>query len=98
NRESVRSAARGDFAPPPSCANLAVMSTAIDPRFAIASRASDLALWQANHVRDRLAALCPDCAVEVVAMTTRGDQILDRSLAKIGGKGLFVKELENALA
>jgi hydroxymethylbilane synthase len=65
---------------------------------AIASRASELALWQANHVRDRLLAAHPDCSIEVVAMTTRGDRILDRSLAKIGGKGLFVKELENALA
>jgi hydroxymethylbilane synthase len=64
----------------------------------IASRASELALWQANHVRGRLLALHPDCRVDIVAMTTRGDRILDRSLAKIGGKGLFVKELETALA
>lgn len=68
------------------------------PPLAIASRASELALWQANHVRERLLALHPGCAVEIVALTTRGDRILDRSLAKIGGKGLFVKELENALA
>ena len=64
----------------------------------IASRASELALWQANHVRDRLLAQHPGVSVEIVAMSTRGDRILDRSLAKIGGKGLFVKELENALA
>jgi hydroxymethylbilane synthase len=64
----------------------------------IASRASELALCQANHVRDRLLAQHPGAAVEVVGMSTRGDRILDRSLAKIGGKGLFVKELENALA
>ncbi len=63
----------------------------------IATRASELALWQANHVRDRLRALHPDCPVDLVALSTRGDRILDRSLAKIGGKGLFVKELENAL-
>jgi hydroxymethylbilane synthase len=66
-------------------------------RIVIASRASALAMWQAEHVRDRLRRLHPDCDVGILAMTTRGDQILDRSLAKIGGKGLFVKELENAL-
>ena len=54
-------------------------------------------MWQAAHVRDALAALYPACRVEILGMTTRGDEILDRSLAKIGGKGLFVKELENAL-
>ena len=48
-------------------------------------------------IRDRLEALYPACRVELLGMTTRGDQILDRPLAKIGGKGLFVKELENAL-
>jgi len=63
----------------------------------IASRESRLALWQAHHVRDRLAALYPSCAVEILGMTTRGDQILDRPLAKVGGKGLFVQELETAL-
>lgn len=63
----------------------------------IASRASVLALWQANHVRDRLRAQHPQLDVQIVSMSTRGDEILDRSLAKIGGKGLFVKELENAL-
>ena len=54
-------------------------------------------MWQAEHVRDALAALYPACRVEILGMSTRGDEILDRSLAKIGGKGLFVKELENAL-
>jgi hydroxymethylbilane synthase len=63
----------------------------------IATRASRLALWQAEHVRDRLQALYPDCQVSLLTMTTRGDQILDRSLSKVGGKGLFVKELETAL-
>lgn len=69
-----------------------------DPqRIVIASRESRLALWQAEHVRDRLAALYPRCRVEIVGMTTRGDQILDRPLARVGGKGLFIKELETAL-
>jgi hydroxymethylbilane synthase len=54
-------------------------------------------MWQAAHVRDRLARLYPSTRVEILGLSTRGDEILDRSLAKIGGKGLFVKELENAL-
>jgi hydroxymethylbilane synthase len=64
----------------------------------IASRESRLAMWQAEHVRDRLAALYPQCSIEILGMTTRGDQILDRALSKVGGKGLFVKELEVAMA
>ena len=67
-------------------------------RIIIATRQSRLALWQAEHVRDRLRGLYPDCRVELLALSTRGDEILDTSLAKIGGKGLFVKELELALA
>ena len=63
----------------------------------IASRESRLALWQAEHVRDLLSPLLQQ-PVEILGMTTRGDQILDRSLSKVGGKGLFVKELEQALA
>jgi len=63
----------------------------------IATRESRLALWQAEHVRDLLRKLYPACRVELLGMTTRGDQILDRPLAKVGGKGLFVKELETAL-
>ncbi|MFT5533683.1 MAG: hydroxymethylbilane synthase [Burkholderiaceae bacterium] len=55
-------------------------------------------MWQAEHVRDRLVALYPQCVVEILGMTTRGDQILDRTLSKVGGKGLFVKELEVAIA
>lgn len=66
-------------------------------RLVIATRASRLALWQAHHVRDRLSALYPGCGIELLEMTTRGDQILDRTLSKIGGKGLFIKELETAL-
>jgi len=54
-------------------------------------------MWQAEHVRDRLAALYPQCQITILGMTTRGDQILDRTLSKVGGKGLFVKELENAM-
>jgi hydroxymethylbilane synthase len=63
----------------------------------IATRESRLALWQAEHVRDLLVARL-GLAVQLLGMTTRGDQILDRSLSKVGGKGLFVKELEVALA
>lgn len=63
----------------------------------IATRKSLLALWQAEHVRDRLQALHPGLNVELVAMSTRGDKILDTPLAKVGGKGLFVKELEEAM-
>jgi len=67
-------------------------------RLVIASRESRLAMWQAEHLRDCLKGLYPDCQVEILGMTTRGDQILDRTLSKVGGKGLFVKELEAALA
>ncbi len=63
----------------------------------IATRQSPLALWQANYVKDRLQQLYPDLNVELVPMVTKGDVILDSPLAKIGGKGVFVKELENAL-
>ncbi|WP_227370464.1 hydroxymethylbilane synthase [Halomonas sp. M20] len=63
----------------------------------IATRKSMLALWQAEHVRDRLLELHPGLEVELVAMSTRGDKILDTPLAKVGGKGLFVKELEESM-
>ncbi|MBK9161030.1 MAG: hydroxymethylbilane synthase [Nitrosomonadales bacterium] len=66
-------------------------------RLVIASRESALAMWQAEHVRDRLRALYPQTQVSILGMTTQGDQILDVTLSKIGGKGLFVKELETAL-
>lgn len=69
----------------------------VPDRIVIATRESRLALWQAEHVRSLLQALYPSCKVELLGMTTRGDQILDRPLAKVGGKGLFVKELETAL-
>ncbi|WP_413437849.1 hydroxymethylbilane synthase [Sulfuriferula sp. GW1] len=64
----------------------------------IASRESALALWQAEHVAERLRALYPAMRVRILGMTTQGDQILDSPLSKIGGKGLFVKELETAMA
>ena len=64
----------------------------------IATRKSPLALWQAEHVAGRLRAAHPDVQVELVPLSTRGDEVLDRSLAAIGGKGLFLKELEVALA
>jgi hydroxymethylbilane synthase len=67
-------------------------------KLVIASRESALAMWQARHIQARLQALYPDATVEILGMTTTGDQILDSPLARIGGKGLFVKELEQALA
>ncbi|MEQ1766347.1 MAG: hydroxymethylbilane synthase [Methylotenera sp.] len=66
-------------------------------RLVIASRESPLAMWQALHIQSRLQALYPQTTVEILGMTTTGDQILDTPLAKVGGKGLFVKELETAL-
>jgi hydroxymethylbilane synthase len=66
-------------------------------RLVIATRESPLALWQANHIKAKLEALYPQLAVELLGMTTQGDRILDVTLNKIGGKGLFVKELETAL-
>ncbi len=63
----------------------------------IATRKSALALWQAEHVAERLAALPGVTSTELLPMSTRGDEILDRSLQKIGGKGLFIKELEVAM-
>jgi hydroxymethylbilane synthase len=62
----------------------------------IATRESRLALWQAHHVQDLLKSAW-GCSVDLLGMTTRGDQILDVTLSKVGGKGLFVKELEMAL-
>jgi hydroxymethylbilane synthase len=63
----------------------------------IATRKSKLALWQAEHIQQRLEELHPGLTVELVPMSTKGDVILDTPLAKIGGKGLFVKELEVAM-
>ncbi|WP_367104922.1 hydroxymethylbilane synthase [uncultured Psychrobacter sp.] len=63
----------------------------------IATRQSPLALWQAEHIRDRLLKLYPDLTINLLKIVTKGDKILDTPLAKIGGKGLFVKELEQAI-
>ncbi|MDO5768117.1 MAG: hydroxymethylbilane synthase [Psychrobacter sp.] len=63
----------------------------------IATRQSPLALWQAEHIKDRLMTLNPGLTVNLVKIVTKGDKILDTPLAKIGGKGLFVKELEQAM-
>lgn len=63
----------------------------------IATRQSPLALWQAEHIRDRLLELYPNMTINLLKIVTKGDKILDTPLAKIGGKGLFVKELEQAL-
>ncbi|MDK4651169.1 hydroxymethylbilane synthase [Kingella kingae] len=66
-------------------------------KLTIASRESALAMWQARHIQAQLQALYPDCQIDILGMTTQGDQILDKTLSKIGGKGLFIKELETAL-
>ncbi|MEY4748141.1 MAG: hypothetical protein RIQ60_355 [Pseudomonadota bacterium] len=78
----------------PSSSSSAAGPSAV--RYIIATRESRLALWQAEHVRDLLGARL-GWQVDLLGMTTRGDQILDRALSKVGGKGLFVKELETAL-
>src|SRR3546814_17543149 len=63
----------------------------------IATRESPLAMWQAEHVKARLEAAHPQLIVELLPMTTRGDQLLSSPLSTVGGKGLFVKELEQAM-
>jgi hydroxymethylbilane synthase len=75
-----------------------VLKVSPPSKLIIASRESRLAMWQAENVREKLALLYPQCSIEILGMTTRGDQILDRTLSKVGGKGLFVKELEVAIA
>jgi hydroxymethylbilane synthase len=72
-------------------------SIPVPSRIVIASRESRLAMWQAVHVQARLSALYPQSQVDILGMTTKGDQILDRPLSEIGGKGLFIKELEVAM-
>ena len=66
-------------------------------RIVIASRKSRLAMWQSEHIASELKRLDPRAQVDILGITTRGDRILDRPLAEVGGKGLFVKELEAAL-
>ncbi|MEY3743829.1 MAG: hypothetical protein RLZZ541_884 [Pseudomonadota bacterium] len=78
--------------------NTPASSFTIPNKLVIASRESPLAMWQALHIQSRLQTLYPNTTVEILGMTTTGDQILDTPLAKVGGKGLFVKELEMALA
>lgn len=63
----------------------------------IGTRSSKLALWQANFIRDKILSLYPNVKVELVEITTKGDQVLDTALSKIGDKGLFTKEIEDAL-
>jgi hydroxymethylbilane synthase len=75
-----------------------ISNTPAPKKLVIASRESALAMWQARHIQSRLQALYPETEVTILGMTTTGDQILDTPLAKVGGKGLFVKELETALA
>jgi len=67
------------------------------PKIRIATRKSPLALWQSEHVGARLRQIHPGLEIELLPLSTRGDEILDRSLAAIGGKGLFLKELEIAM-
>lgn len=71
--------------------------TAPPQKLVIASRESRLAMWQALHVQAQLRGLYPDCDISILGMTTQGDRILDKPLVEIGGKGLFIKELEVAL-
>src|SRR4029078_6627887 len=72
-------------------------ATALPARLVIATRRSALALWQAEHGRSRLAALFPSRSIELLGLTTQGDRVTDQPLADIGGKGLFIKELEQAM-
>ena len=85
---------RAQVAPDPFVIQLPSVNT---DRLVIASRESRLALWQAEHVRDTLRQLYPARSIDILGMSTQGDRILDVSLSRIGGKGLFVKELEVAL-
>ncbi|HBC57242.1 MAG TPA: hydroxymethylbilane synthase, partial [Gammaproteobacteria bacterium] len=66
-------------------------------RIRIATRKSPLALWQSQHVKTLLEKFYPECRVELLPMVTQGDKILNQPLNKVGGKGLFVKELEQGL-
>jgi hydroxymethylbilane synthase len=74
------------------------MPTSTPARLVIAMRKSALSQWQAQYVRDRLQALHPGCEIVLSGMTTKGDRILDRPLAAIGGKGLFIEEIEAAIS
>jgi hydroxymethylbilane synthase len=76
---------------------LAAVDNPMKKIFKIGTRASKLALWQANWVQSQLNKFFPDVETQIIKITTKGDQILDRPLALVGGKGLFVKEIEQAL-
>ena len=80
-----------------NCASLYISGLRQMQKLVIASRESVLAMWQAKHIQSRLQQLYPEMEISILGMTTQGDQILDKTLSKIGGKGLFVKELEQAL-
>ena len=71
-----------------------MIPVAVPRRLRIATRESALALWQAEHIRARLIAQYPGMVVDLLGLTTQGDRILDQPLSAIGGKGLFIKELE----
>jgi len=75
-----------------------MLNPSIPTKIVIATRKSALALWQANFIRHWLVELYPQSEISILGMTTLGDQILDTSLSKIGGKGLFTKELEQSMA
>jgi hydroxymethylbilane synthase len=75
-----------------------MVNLSVPRRLVIATRESTLALWQAEHIRARLRALYPACEVTLLGVTTQGDRIIDKPLADVGGKGLFIKELEAAMA
>ena len=66
-------------------------------KLVIATRESPLALWQANHIKEKLSRIYANLSVEILGMTTEGDRILGSTLSKVGGKGLFIKELEIAM-
>lgn len=77
--------------------HLAAADNSMKKLFKIGTRASKLALWQANWVQSQLNKFFPEAETQIVKITTTGDKILDRPLALVGGKGLFVKEIEKAL-
>jgi len=68
-----------------------------DRELVVGTRGSALALWQTSHVAEKLQALCPELSIRIERITTLGDRVRDRALSQVGGKGLFVKEIENAL-
>ena len=72
-------------------------STSFNGTWRLGSRRSELALWQTNHIRDLLLETWPECNVEIETFSTKGDQLIDKPLPSLGGKGLFTEELEKAL-